>query len=61
MDTLTRQVLMTPRCAVEAAELILIIAKYLARSCPRCAGYLGIVVRKPSRNTRLEAINGALC
>jgi hypothetical protein len=34
------------------------MAKYLARSCPRCTGYLGIVVRKPRRNTRLEAING---
>ena len=34
------------------------MAKYLARSCPRCAGYLGIVVREPGRNIRLQAING---
>src|SRR5262249_51628261 len=26
------------------------MAKYLARSCPRCAGYLGIIMRKPARN-----------
>jgi hypothetical protein len=33
-------------------------AKYLARPCPKCNGYLGIVV--PERNAKLpvEAING---
>jgi len=34
------------------------MAKYLARSCPRCNDYLGIVMRKPARNSPLQAING---
>jgi hypothetical protein len=34
------------------------MAKYLARSCPRCTGYLGIVLPEPRRNIRLQAING---
>jgi hypothetical protein len=34
------------------------MTKYLARSCPRCRGYLGIILREPSRNTPLQAING---
>src|SRR5262245_34804812 len=34
------------------------MAKYLARSCPRCSGYLGIVMREPKRNAPLQAING---
>jgi C4-type Zn-finger protein len=34
------------------------MAKYLARSCPRCAGYLGIIMRKPAHNIPLQAING---
>jgi hypothetical protein len=34
------------------------MARYLARSCPRCRGYLGIVLREPGRNTPLRAING---
>jgi C4-type Zn-finger protein len=43
-----------------AAELNSIqwMAKYLARSCPRCDGYLGIVLPEPRRNIRLQAING---
>jgi hypothetical protein len=32
--------------------------KYLSRSCPRCNGYVGIVMREPARNTRLQAVNG---
>src|SRR5437016_11526332 len=34
------------------------MAKYLARSCPKCNGYLGIVV--PERNAKMpiQAING---
>jgi len=32
--------------------------KYLQRSCPRCNGYVGIVLREPGRNTRLQAVNG---
>jgi hypothetical protein len=31
---------------------------YLARPCPRCNGYLGIVLREPGRNTSLRGING---
>jgi hypothetical protein len=31
---------------------------YLARQCPRCNGYLGIVLDEPGRNTTLRAING---
>lgn len=34
------------------------MAKYLTRSCPRCNGYLGIVLRQPARNTLVQAING---
>jgi hypothetical protein len=34
------------------------MARYLFRSCPRCAGYLGIVLREPGRNTPLQAVNG---
>src|SRR5215813_1417057 len=34
------------------------MAKYLARSCPRCSGYLGIVMRRPTRNISPQAING---
>ena len=34
------------------------MATYLARPCPKCNGYLGIVLREPGRNTPLQAING---
>jgi len=34
------------------------MARYLARSCPRCNGYLGIVLREPGRNVPLQAANG---
>jgi len=34
------------------------MAKYLYRSCPRCNGYLGIVMREPGRNMPLQAVNG---
>ena len=34
------------------------MARYLARACPRCNGYVGIVVREPGRNTPLQAVNG---
>ena len=30
------------------------MAKYLARACPRCNGYLGVVLREPERNTGLR-------
>lgn len=32
------------------------MAKYLARPCRRCNGYLGIVLREPCSNTALRAI-----
>ena len=34
------------------------MATYLARPCPRCNGYLGIVLREPGRNTPVRAVNG---
>jgi hypothetical protein len=32
--------------------------KYLARPCPRCNGYLGIVLREPQRNRGVRSICG---
>ena len=34
------------------------MTKYLARPCPRCNGYLGIVLREPQRNTADRSICG---
>ena len=34
------------------------MATYLARPCPRCNGYLGIVLREPGRNVPVRAVNG---
>ena len=34
------------------------MARYLARACPRCKGYVGIVIREPGRNMPLQAVNG---
>jgi hypothetical protein len=34
------------------------MARYLYRSCPRCNGYVGIIVREPGRNTPLQAVSG---
>jgi hypothetical protein len=34
------------------------MAKYLCRSCPRCNGYVGIVLGEPGRNSPLQAVNG---
>jgi hypothetical protein len=34
------------------------MAKYFARSCPRCNGYVGIVIREAGRNVGLQAVNG---
>lgn len=34
------------------------MVRYLYRSCPRCNGYLGIVLREPGRNVPLQAVNG---
>jgi hypothetical protein len=33
------------------------MAPYLHRNCPRCNGYVGIVLREPGRNTRLQSVN----
>jgi hypothetical protein len=46
-------------CQVRRADVIQYssVAKYLQRSCPKCNGYLGIVV--PERRTKMpvQAIN----
>jgi hypothetical protein len=34
------------------------MATYLARPCPRCNGYLGIVLCEPGRNVPVRAVNG---
>ena len=34
------------------------MARYLARACPRCNGYVGIIIREQGRNTPLQAVNG---
>ena len=34
------------------------MVRYLRRSCPRCNGHVGIIVREPERNTPLQAVNG---
>jgi len=34
------------------------MARYLARNCPRCNGYVGITIREPGRNVPVQAVNG---
>lgn len=34
------------------------MAHYLERHCPRCNDYVGIRMREPDRNTRVQAVNG---
>ena len=34
------------------------MARYLARSCPRCNGYIGIIMRDPGRNVPLKRSTG---
>ena len=34
------------------------MAKYLARSCPRCNGYLGIVIPQTKRKLTVRSVNG---
>ncbi len=34
------------------------MVRYLCRSCPRCNGYVGIIVREPGQNVPLQAVNG---
>jgi hypothetical protein len=36
------------------------MARYLAYTCPRCKGYLGVVIPEGKRNRPVKAING-LC
>ena len=33
------------------------MARYLARACPRCNGYVGIIMREAGRNVPLQAVN----
>jgi hypothetical protein len=33
------------------------MARYLYRSCPRCNGYVSIVLGEPGCNTPLQAVN----
>jgi hypothetical protein len=30
------------------------MAKYFTRTCPRCTGYIGVVLREPGRNGFFE-------
>ena len=46
------------RSAIEESAKTFDMEKYLARSCPRCNGYLGVVLREPGRNVPLQAVNG---
>jgi hypothetical protein len=39
-------------------DIISPMATYLARPCPRCDGYLGIVLRDWGRNMPVRAVNG---
>jgi C4-type Zn-finger protein len=32
--------------------------RYLARSCPRCSGYVGITIRESGLNVPVKAVNG---
>lgn len=34
------------------------MVKYFARACPRCNGYVGIILREPERTLPLQAVNG---
>ena len=34
------------------------MARYLAKACPRCDGYVGIVIREPRSKMPLQAVNG---
>jgi len=47
-----------PGVSRQNAQGVQLMARYLARACPRCNGYVGIVVRESGRNTRLQAVNG---
>jgi hypothetical protein len=34
------------------------MAKYIARSCPKCHDYFGVVVNQPPKSNGVYAING---
>ena len=34
------------------------MARYFTGSCPRCGGYVGIIMREPETALRLQAVNG---
>jgi hypothetical protein len=34
------------------------MVKHLTRNCPKCGGYLSIVMREPGMNVPLRAVNG---
>jgi hypothetical protein len=36
------------------------MARYFARSCPRCGGYVGITMHDPRNHAPLKAVNGPL-
>ena len=44
--------------SLSPASLSNLMARYLARSCPRCNAYVGITIREPRRNVPVEAVNG---
>ena len=52
--------MMYKRAAYTGNDADEIISTYvnLGRPCPKCNGYLAIVLREPGRNTTLRAING---
>jgi hypothetical protein len=35
-----------------------LMARCLARACPRCNDYVGITIREPGRNVPVQAVNG---
>jgi C4-type Zn-finger protein len=34
------------------------LAKYLARTCPKCAGYFGVIVTKVPHRSSIRAVSG---
>jgi hypothetical protein len=42
----------------QAEKISNLMARYLARACPRYNDYVGIVIREVRRNIPLQAVNG---
>ena len=42
----------------DTQQIISPMATYLARQCPQCNGYLGIVLREPGRNVPVRLSTG---